>query len=400
VSRARAYTGHAAAAGLGVLVGAIVMLSTAGISRPERGLGTSASPGEHRETAAPRRTLRPKGIVLAWAPGGLPPETETVLQEMRSVGATTTVYAGVDWIEQTRLPYGAVVDDTEPGFAIPFEVAVVKPVDYAAFVPPSEREAVLALRPGELLLAETAAGLRRARIGMRIELEDRSVRVAGIVSDTATNGYEAITAGPVPSWPRVESFVLAASRAGGAHRIKHRIKKLLPPGGRLRFRLSNEQPFQRYGDAVHPQMIIKKHFGEFAARRVGDGFLEVDPAWRAANLRQERVPILGEVTCNKALFPQLRGALRTVRAEGLAHLIDPSDFGGCFGSRFISSRPGGRLSHHSWGIAIDLNVSENAPGTAPSLDPRVVDAIEKWGFTWGGRWIIPDGMHFEWQRWP
>jgi hypothetical protein len=30
---------------------------------------------------------------------------------------------------------------------------------------------------------------------------------------------------------------------------------------------------------------------------------------------------------------------------------------------------------------------------------RIVDLIEAQGFTWGGRWIIPDGMHFEWQSW-
>ena len=22
------------------------------------------------------------------------------------------------------------------------------------------------------------------------------------------------------------------------------------------------------------------------------------------------------------------------------------------------------------------------------------------GFTWGGRWVVPDGMHFEWVRFP
>ena len=27
--------------------------------------------------------------------------------------------------------------------------------------------------------------------------------------------------------------------------------------------------------------------------------------------------------------------------------------------------------------------------------PRLVSAFERWGFTWGGRWLVPDGMHFE-----
>ena len=26
--------------------------------------------------------------------------------------------------------------------------------------------------------------------------------------------------------------------------------------------------------------------------------------------------------------------------------------------------------------------------------------LEDWGFTWGGRWLVPDGMHFEFVRFP
>jgi D-alanyl-D-alanine carboxypeptidase len=26
--------------------------------------------------------------------------------------------------------------------------------------------------------------------------------------------------------------------------------------------------------------------------------------------------------------------------------------------------------------------------------------FERWGFTWGGRWLVPDGMHFEFLRFP
>jgi len=175
---------------------------------------------------------------------------------------------------------------------------------------------------------------------------------------------------------------------------------LLRPGQRLRFRVADEQPFQRYGDAVHPQMIIKKYFGEFAARPIPSGHLEIEAPWIKNNLRRARVAILGEVTCHKALLPQLTQAMRTISDRGLAHMIDRSTFGGCFGPRFIGLDPQGRISHHAWGIAFDINVRQNAFGTEPNLDPDVVRAIEQWGFTWGGRWIIPDGMHFEWQRWP
>jgi hypothetical protein len=26
--------------------------------------------------------------------------------------------------------------------------------------------------------------------------------------------------------------------------------------------------------------------------------------------------------------------------------------------------------------------------------------MERWGFTWGGRWLVPDPAHFEWVRAP
>ena len=34
------------------------------------------------------------------------------------------------------------------------------------------------------------------------------------------------------------------------------------------------------------------------------------------------------------------------------------------------------------------------------VDPRVVEVMERWGFEWGGRWLVPDPMHFEFLRFP
>lgn len=96
-----------------------------------------------------------------------------------------------------------------------------------------------------------------------------------------------------------------------------------------------------------------------------------------------------------------RSALdRAVAGEGLGFLVDPADYGGCYSARHINADPDARLSHHSWGIAIDINVSTNAYGREPNQHPRVVEIFESHGFTWGGRWLRPDGMHFEWVRFP
>lgn len=138
--------------------------------------------------------------------------------------------------------------------------------------------------------------------------------------------------------------------------------------------------------------------GTFSYRWFADGSVRPDPAWVAANIRTESVPLLGTVTCHRTLFPQLRGALREVVARGLASKIHPGEFGGCYVPRFIGRDPGNGLSLHSWGIAVDLNVPGNQRGVAGEIDRDVVAIFKKWGFAWGGDWRWTDPMHFELNR--
>ncbi|GAB4186105.1 MAG: hypothetical protein OHK0057_32140 [Thermoflexibacter sp.] len=82
---------------------------------------------------------------------------------------------------------------------------------------------------------------------------------------------------------------------------------------------------------------------------------------------------------------------------------------GTFYWRFISGTK--RLSMHSFGIAIDLNVTysnywqwdskttdENALLTYRNQIPiEIVSIFEKYGFIWGGKWYHYDNMHFEYR---
>lgn len=133
-------------------------------------------------------------------------------------------------------------------------------------------------------------------------------------------------------------------------------------------------------------------------RILKNGFIDPDPAWVAANIVQGTVPILGEVTCHRIAFPQLAAALAEIEREGLAKEIDVSEYGGCYVPRFIGRDPRRGLSMHAFGLAIDLNVSENHLGTHGRINPEVVEIFERWGFLWGGRWSPPDPMHFELAR--
>jgi len=136
--------------------------------------------------------------------------------------------------------------------------------------------------------------------------------------------------------------------------------------------------------------------GIFNYTVIGGGRIAPDPAWVADHIVTGTVPILGSVTCNKLIFPQLEAALREVVARGLADKIHPDEYAGCYYPRFIAGTT--RLSNHSFGLALDLNVPGNQRGTVGEMDRFVVQIFEKWGFTWGGHWRYTDPMHFEANR--
>ncbi|MEP9384289.1 M15 family metallopeptidase [Nocardioides sp. KR10-350] len=134
--------------------------------------------------------------------------------------------------------------------------------------------------------------------------------------------------------------------------------------------------------------------GHYTYRALGGGRIAPDPAWVSAHIVQAQVPIIGTVTCNRLMIPQLRAALQEVEEQGLAGTIHA--YNGCYNPRFIAGTSS--LSNHAFGLAIDLNASENARGTAGQMNRQVVAIFQKWGFTWGGVWHYTDPMHFEMNR--
>jgi hypothetical protein len=135
--------------------------------------------------------------------------------------------------------------------------------------------------------------------------------------------------------------------------------------------------------------------GSFRYTAHPSGRVTPDPAWVAANIRTEPVPLLGNVTCHRVMIPQLRAALEEVVSRGLAWAIHPDEYGGCYYPRFIGYDPAKGLSLHSWGIAVDLNTPGNQRGTVGEMNRDVVAIFKKWGFAWGGDWNYTDPMHFE-----
>jgi hypothetical protein len=133
--------------------------------------------------------------------------------------------------------------------------------------------------------------------------------------------------------------------------------------------------------------------GVFRYTAIGGGRIAPEPSWVASHIVTRTVPILGTVTCNTYLFPQLIAALNEVVASGLADEIHPEEYAGCYYPRFIAGST--NLSNHSFGLALDLNVPGNGRGTVGEMDREVVSIFKKWGFAWGGDWSYTDPMHFE-----
>ena len=133
--------------------------------------------------------------------------------------------------------------------------------------------------------------------------------------------------------------------------------------------------------------------GTFNYTVLGGGRIAPEPSWVSSHIGTEVMPIIGAMTCNRAIFPQLRAALEEVVARGLADELHPDEYAGCYYPRFIAGTT--TLSNHSFGLAMDFNVPGNQRGTVGEMDRGIVAIFKKWGFAWGGDWNYTDPMHFE-----
>ena len=51
-----------------------------------------------------------------------------------------------------------------------------------------------------------------------------------------------------------------------------------------------------------------------------------------------------------------------------------------------------------YGAALDFDAPWNRLGDEPTMHPLIVRVFTRRGWTWGGKWKRPDGMHFQWGR--
>ncbi len=392
---------------VGFLLGAWLTLSLQSSGQIATEPGTLARPSTHaRGVPTPEPTprfaapvVRPEAprTFLAWTPGGLPAGFRDAVRDVPGIEHSVVVASDVAWMTRSLAADGTVVDGPPGGLAIPVEVAGVDPAEYAPFLPPADRWLVVSLARGRGVMGRMSSQVRGFGDGGRLVFGSNQVSVAAVVADELVGANELMVSRATAArlGVRTDRYALLQPADGISELgLVRRLRAILPAAEPLRVRAPGETPYFRQGDAVLPQVRLKQLFGEFAARPEG-GELQTDPAWEATHIATERVPILGEVRCNRGLFARLRGALREVVRDGLAPEIHPNEYGGCYSPRFALHHAGAGLSHHAWGVAIDLDVAENPYGERPTMDPRVVAIFRRWGFAWGGDWLIPDGMHFE-----
>jgi D-alanyl-D-alanine carboxypeptidase len=387
--------GLAVAALLGLALGAGGMLETQPVPVPPARMDepTTLRPAQ----VAPAPSER---VLLVWASRRLPAGLAARLRAVPGISSVTTVQGDLLGLVKSTTSERRPVDSPRKGMVIPLDAIAFDPATYPSFLPVSTRAAFRHLGRREALLGATSARLRRLGTGGRLLIGgSRWLTVAGIVDDSLVGGAElAVTsAAGHAAAIRTDRYLLVSYRTERA-RVETAIRERLPAGLEPRFRGPGETPFFRNGDAVLPQALVKEHFGEFAYRPgPGRAFTE-DPIWEAANIVTVKLPILGRVRCHRALIRALGGAMNELRQRNLDGLVDPAGFGGCWNPRLIGVGAG--ISRHAWGAAVDLNTRGNPTGLESAQDPRLVEVMRRWGFTWGGHWLIPDPSHFEYLRAP
>lgn len=335
-------------------------------------------------------------LVLVYGPPAIVPDLAAAARSHRGVEAVTEAGNGLGWLTAWEPAGGASLVPPE-GFQIPVEILSVDAESYGLFLPEAQRGAFETLDEGNALLGRSSAALRGIDSTGTLAFADIEIPVAGVVDDELVASHELVVSHETAARLGIDNrkYVLVALGPGlGPEELVEQLRAEFPEST-ISFREPGQSEYFRPGGETLPQVEIKQFVGEFAARPEGGGRLRIDPEWILSNTVNESIPLLGAARCHRRVMSQVQGAFEQIAEQGLGSLVAEEDFGGCFSPRLLSADPHSGISRHAWGIAFDFNVSNNRYGEPPSMDPRLVEILEDWGFTWGGRWRVPDGMHFE-----
>jgi hypothetical protein len=296
-----------------------------------------------------------------------------------------------------------------PGFAYSMGVTVLPPEVVGNTM---GRSVSAVLAPDAVVMGQTSAGLRGAQAGDSMLLVSASgggvwFRIAAVLADATIGGAELLmtpdaserlgitqTSRAVMWNPSSRAAMDQALAANGLVSTSIRIRRSWDP----------KDPDETLGLSRTKALL-----GEFTYRVNGDGSVTQEAAWQAANLPSGRRALgLGiNARCHLVIEPGIRAALAEVASRGLGGTINvgnTNEAGGCHNPRFNRLTPSstlGFLSRHAWAAAIDMNTVGSCQGCAPPDFATLpggcttVQIFRKYGFAWGGNFLTPDGMHFE-----
>ncbi|MFK8022941.1 MAG: M15 family metallopeptidase [Ilumatobacter sp.] len=357
---------------------------------------------------AVRRRPEVGDFVSVFNSGALSSDTETrAINAATSAGAQFSIRGSASIAMQSVTRDGAPIQLAPAGMSIPMGTTVLDKSTVATLM---GFEVAGSLDSGSIVMSELTASLRGARAGDVVTLRssfgaDVAFTIGAVVADQVTGGTELLID---PS----AAARIGLDRKSGViiwdFRSRDAINAALASAGLE----STSIRIRRSWDAFDPDSTIgmartKEALGEFGYRANSNGSVTVEDAWKAQNLStRQYLPGITR-SCHRVVEPQMAAAIDEVVARGLSGVFDVGDWrvaGGCYTPRFNRLTPNstiGFLSRHTWGMAMDTNTVSACQGCSPpSFATRVggcdvVRIFRKHGFAWGGNFLTPDGMHFE-----
>ena len=352
-------------------------------------------------------------LVTVYDSGALDASTrDRALAAAREAGAQATVRDAAS-LSMQRIRRGTSTVQAPPsGLSYPMGTTVIDRDAVGALM---GSEVSGALDANRIVMSSGTASLRGARSGDVVTLRsvwgaDVDFTIGAVVDDAITGGTELLMA---PEAAARLSLSRPSSVVVWGFDSREAIDAALSRQGLVSTRIR----IRRSWDPADPDDTIgmgrtKQLLGEFAFRVNSNGSVTQEYAWQVANLPSGRrllnPSIAIRARCHLVIEPAIRAALAEAAAVGVGGVFDVGDAniaGGCHNPRFNTlsqSRTVGFLSRHSWGMAIDTNTRGSCQGCAPpdfATDPGGCTAVRifrKHGFAWGGNFLTPDGMHFEW----
>jgi hypothetical protein len=366
--------------------GAATTKAAASSQRPSKSAVPVADPSHAVDAPGPRRGALSYGDILVYDPDSLSDETIAAIRHLPGVtGAEPLAIAQVS-IENRVI-----------------NVAAVNPATYRNYTPAASADAQEVwerVAGGELAISPD---LRKKlptddrgylRLGSDKQAPEAHVgafapQIEGSIDAVVNESW-------IPTLAMKKNNALVISTGQRAPRS---LRKPIEKIAGARASVQALDAVARYGLDTSVQQTaflvgsVADAVGTFNYTVLGGGRVAPDSSWVSAHIATQQVPILGTITCNKMIFPQLTAALTEITERGLADKIHPDEYAGCYYPRFIAGTTS--LSNHSFGLALDLNTPGNQRGTVGEMDRGVVDVFKKWGFAWGGDWGYTDPMHFE-----